>query len=352
MSGIAIEAHEITRVFKRVKNWFITGSHSHSPAGYLMNLICNKIRREKETIVAIDHVSFTVKRGEFVGILGPNGSGKTTLLKLLSCLLYPTEGNATIFGWDLIKDRKQVVALVNFVPGLLTGGIWVNPSLTAKENLKYVAKLFRYPVERIDEAIAFVGLEEVKNSRVATFSTGMSARLQLAFGILSQKPLFLMDEPMVGISFETARRIIKYIVDINKNLGVTILYSTNNIMEVQELCDNVMLLNNGKVVAFDTPHNLIKKIGTEDIIMIEVIGFSPGLLEDVEKLDVSNATYTLKDASLGIGDIRLSAKDSRIILPELVDLMTKKYDIKIRNVTIREPNLEDVFIYYTGRAIK
>jgi len=306
----------------------------------------------KEKVMALDHLNLKVTRGELTGLLGPNGSGKTTLLKVLATILHPSSGTAWIMGHDLVKEPKMIPRLVTLIPGLLSGGAWINPSLTARKNLEFYVGVFALDRTRVDEALRVAGLMDVADSRVATFSTGMFARLSLATGLLKETPLYLMDEPTLGISPDIVRDIHAYLRELCKRHGATIVYATHHVQEAQEMCDRVAILDSGRMMAYDTPKNLITTTKKEDVIEIELLNLSAGLIEGIEKIvGIERVLGTLIDPVDGKGMLRIRAKESRVILPEVVETCTKR-GCRILFVKVQESDLEDVFIEKVGRRIR
>lgn len=345
--GLAIEIIELTKEFERPVWQSISYFHSNTPYMFFANLILGRKRR-KEKVVAVDHINLKIKRGEIVGFLGPNGSGKTTLFKLLASLLYPTEGTARIFGYDIVKNRVEVLKYVNFVPGILTGGIWCVPGQSPRKNLQSMAELFNIPVSRVDEAIKLAGLEEVADARVGTFSSGMTARVGLAFGLLKESPVYLLDEPMAGISLETVRDIHFYMKEhLSRKLGATILYASHNAREIQKLCDRVVIMHKGKILAVGDPEELIRSIGKPEVVEIEGFEIPPEAVEELGKIEGINiASLKMDEDSPGHISLRLHTHNSREVLPDIVGLLSRTYGAHLRYINVSEPTLEDVYLYY------
>ncbi|MBO3798983.1 MAG: ABC transporter ATP-binding protein [Thermoproteota archaeon] len=305
-------------------------------------------------ITAVDNVNFTVRRGEIMGLLGPNGSGKSTLLKLLACLILPSKGTASILGYDIVKEPSRAIEQVNFVPGLLTGGIWISNRLSARQNLEHYANLFRLSRADVDRALELSGLADRADERAATFSSGMIARLMLAIGLLRNTPVFLMDEPTAGIDPQGAKEIRQYLKDhLCKRLGITILMATHNVSEAQDLFDRVCIMNKGRIIAIDTVQNLIRSISEVETIRIDAKNINQDLIKRLERIDgVDRVAIMFQDPQEARGTIRIHTKDHREVLPRAIDLSIKEYDLKIEFVEISQPDLEDVFINLTGSALE
>lgn len=178
------------------------------------------------------------------------------------------------------KERYEVVWHVNYVAGLLTGGVWCDPNLSARRNLETIASLFKIPASKVNEVLEFVGLSQVASARVGTFSSGMTARLVVAFGLMRDASIFLMDEPTIGISVETASEIQAYLKNhVQNEVKATILYATNNVVEAEKLCDRVAILNNGKVIACGKPMELIGSLKRSEVIEVRLINLSNKMVE-------------------------------------------------------------------------
>lgn len=300
--------------------------------------------------VVVDHVSIQVREGEVFGILGPNGAGKTTLLEILSTAVLPDEGSAMILGYDLVKEASMVRKVIN--PCFSFTG--PNLSWTARQNLEYIALMYNLDVDkaevkrRVDEVVELVGLRERIDEVVKRYSSGMLARLNLAMSLLVDRPIYLMDEPFLGIDPATARELRFFIRNKLLNQGRTFIIATNLVSDAEELCDRVALMKDGKVICIDTPANLKRVLKGKDSINVEAINFPDKFINEIRRIKgVVNLAYKpvrgLEDAV----DIRVQAYDSRDVLLELIDIIYKGGG-KVRYVKVSEPSLEDVFIHYTG----
>lgn len=221
------------------------------------------INSRKERVMAVDGVSFQVKRGEVFGLLGQNGAGKTTTIKMLITLLAPTKGKCEVLGYNTFTQEKLIRKRINFIFG---GELGLYRRLSAKDNLKYFACLYLISKEEADRRITrileLVGLSEKADILVETFSKGMVQRLQIARGLINEPEIIFMDEPTVGLD-PLGARMLRDIIKKLKSEGKTILLTTHYMYEADELCDRIAILNHGKLIALDTPVNL-KKLTGED----------------------------------------------------------------------------------------
>ncbi len=205
---------------------------------------------------AIDGLTLNVARGSIFGLLGPNGAGKTTTISILCTLLRPTSGTATVLGHDVVRQADAV----RYVIGLVPQDIALYSSLTARENLRYFARILRIPRRRVEDRVAecleLVGLLDCADRRIATYSGGMKRRANLAVGILHKPELLFLDEPTVGIDAQSRNLILERLAELNR-AGMTILYTTHYMEEAQKFCDEIAVLDAGKVIARGAPRQLV-----------------------------------------------------------------------------------------------
>ena len=312
-----------------------------------------KGRIEVKDKTVVDHVNLRVEKGKCLGILGPNGAGKSTLLEILSTGILPDEGTARIMGHDIIRERANAKRFITPVfPMFGANHMW-----TARQNLEYVALLYNIPKQemkkRIDDVVDFVGLEERVDEIVRKYSSGMRVRLTLAMGLMIDNPVYLMDEPFVGIDPGTAREIREFVKKELIGKGRTILLATHILADAEELCDRVALMNDGKIVANDTPTNLKKKIKGIETIDLEILtDTESSIVEKVRTLDGVEKLSSSSSISdqLKVCSLKIHTYDSRSLLPSLVDAIHKTAG-KVRYARVSEPTLEDVFIHYTGKRL-
>jgi len=304
-------------------------------------------------ITALDHATFNVRKGEFFGIVGPNGAGKSTLIKLLSGMFLPDEGTASVNGYDLLRDRYHVRASVS----LVGSSSWraLDWALSVKDNLEFVAAVYGLPKEkarqRTEEALKTVGLWDKKNVSPSTLSSGMRQKLALAKGFLFLTPLFLLDEPTVGLDPPSAIAVRSFIKDeLNRKLGQTVIITTHYMDEVDLLCERIVFLDKGRIVACDTPENLKNKIRGEDVSELEVVDFTSIMKEGIEKLDqVKGVTISTLDPVIGKTIVRVRSKESGDVLPDLLRIIQENGGI-VQYVRDDKPSLDDVFLHITGQG--
>jgi len=293
-------------------------------------------KREKHPVEAVQGISFSVRKGELFGIVGPNGAGKTTTVKMLSTLLLPTSGTATIFGLDVVKDTNLVRPRIGFTFG---GNKGLYSRLSGLDNLKYFAELYKLEpdaiTKRIKELLEVVGLTGREHDRVETYSSGMQQRLHLARALLHDPELIFLDEPTVGIDPVGAREIRQLVKDLVKR-GKTVLLTSHYMYEVEELCDRIAVVNHGKVIALDTPAALKAQSSGDCVIAIQTPNGEQSLNGKLESLrQYLTQVHTSGDT------LSLYTQTPSKILNELTPLLEQNV---ITNIEVRNATLEDVYV--------
>ena len=295
-------------------------------------------------LVAVDNVDLEIAKGELFGLLGPNGAGKTTIIKMLTTMLRPTEGEARVWGHDVAKERNEVRSSI--------GVVFQDPSidnmLTGRENLDFHGRMYGMDgslrKKRIDEVLELVDLTDKANIKMEDYSGGMQRRLEIARGLMHHPKVLFLDEPTLGLDAQTRHYIWKYVEKLNEQEGVTIVLTTHYMEEADYLCDRVAIVDNGRIVALDTPKNLKDLIGA-DTITLEVESGSDTLLQSLKSVDWIKSTAT----SNGTIELRVDHAQARI--PEVM-IEAYKSKVFIKSAGLHEPTLEDVFLKFTGKKIR
>ena len=293
---------------------------------------------------AVDSISFTVKKGEIFGLLGPNGAGKTTTIKILVTLLKPSDGEAKVAGYDVIKQPNMVRKNI----GIVFQEPTLDLELTAMENLDFQARLYgidkKSRKERIEEVLRLVDLQDKADLQVKKFSGGMQRRFEIARGLLHFPKVLFLDEPTLGLDAQTRRKIWDYILEMREKEDVTIILTTHYIEEADRLCDRVAIMDRGKIIALNTPENLKKMVG-EDVISL-IVDNPKGLVNKLNGLEL------ISKKIVKIGEkIEISVAKGEYMIPEIIET-ARKAGVKIKAVSLRKPTLEDVFIHLTGREMR
>lgn len=330
MAGHAIETHDLGRIYK------IRGN--------------KKERQIRKELVALENVNLTVERGELFGLLGPNGAGKTTLIKILTTLLAPTSGSARVASHDVVKDPQLVRTRINMVSGGESSGYGL---LTVRENLWMFSQFYGMPSkeanDRIVELLKLVGLEDRLHTKSSDLSTGLRQKMNIVRGFLTDPEVLFLDEPTLGLDVGASRDVRKLIrnwLDVNKSR--TLLLTTHYMVEAEELCDRVAIINKGRVLACDTPANLKRDLQRDAIFEIETSplnGLSNTMLAD--QPEVRKAVFSEIE---GGAKLELILKEESG-LASVINLITQK-NLKILRLSKREPTLEDVFMELVGRRME
>jgi len=287
-------------------------------------------------VVAVDEVSFDVKKGEIFGFLGPNGAGKTTTIRMLTGVLVPDSGDVEIEGIDMLNNSIDAKMRIGVIPEI--GNVYVD--LSPRQNLALAGKFYGLPKadieKRSDEILASLGLKERKNDPVRTFSKGMRQRVSIACAILHEPDLLFLDEPTEGLDVQSRRMIVDTINGLNAR-GSTIFLTTHNIEEANRLCGRVGIINKGRMVALDSPEKLKRTF--DKTRSIEISFDRDAKCEVFESDNVSKITV--------FGDkIRLYTNDPDGTIKEVVD-KARKEDLKIVSMNVCGPSLEEAFVKLT-----
>src|SRR5579863_552293 len=290
---------------------------------------------------AVDHLSLEVRQGEIFGLLGPNGSGKTTTINMISGLSMPTSGEVRVLGYDVRHNARQVRQILGSVPQETA----LYEELSAWTNMDFHADLFGIPrkekKERITRLLELVQLLDRKDSRVGTFSGGMKRRLALARALLHDPRLIYLDEPTLGVDVQARRAIWDYILAL-RDQGKTVLITTNYLEEAQALCERLAIIDHGKLIAVDTPDHLKQTYGGR---VIEVETGQP-----VTDLAALSALAGVNDVKQEGTHLRITAQGTSSIAAEVINILSQESEIK--EIAIREPNLDEIFLLLTGTALR
>jgi ABC-2 type transport system ATP-binding protein len=324
--------------------------HQSSNEGEVKNMHAieaNNLTKRFGTLVAVDHVSFSVEEGEIFGLLGPNGAGKTTIIRMLSTLTRPTEGTASIGGYDVVKKDGKVRELI----GLVSEKIILYDRLTAKENLRFFGRLYNIPGEllnkKIDELLRLVELTKWKNSQVGTFSTGMRQRMNVIRAMLNMPAVLFLDEPTLGLDPQSSVEIREFIRKINRENKMTIILTTHMMVEADMLCDRIGIIDYGKITALDTSTNLKKLVSGADstILELEIPNLTTDTIHSIQSLKCVSSVSQNNSTRIKVNANGDDAFDT------IIDAIRANKG-KIISVKNLEPTLEDVFLQITGHEVR
>ena len=313
-----------------------------------MNAIeVNSLTKNFKDSMAIDNISLSVEEGEIFGFLGPNGAGKSTTMMILTTLLKPTSGNASVYGYDVITNPSKVRQNIGFVQQ----EIGIDEYLTARENLQFQCKISQIPKEqtkkRIEEVIDLVELTEKQDEQSITFSGGMRKRLDIACGLIHRPKVLFLDEPTVGLDIQTRRKIWQYIQKIHKEFGMTIFLSTHYMEEADNLCDRVGIIDYGKIQIVDTPESMKNKLET-DMITFSIIPDETKQEQFIEKIKTFDL---IKNVEINERNMTVKSSNSTQAIPKIFQA-SSEIGISIDSFVLNKPTLDDVFISYTGHNLR
>ena len=316
--------------------------------GRIYKLRGNKKEARKE-LVALEGVNLTVERGELFGLLGPNGAGKTTLIKVLTTLLSPTSGWARVAGADVSAQPDLVRPKINMVSGGESSGYGL---LTVRENLWMFSQFYGVPSkeanERIVALLEMVGMKDRMHTKSSDLSTGLRQKMNIVRGFLTDPEVLFLDEPTLGLDVGASRDVRKFIIEwLKADKTRTLLLTTHYMVEADELCDRVAIINKGRVLACDTPSALKHRLQKDALFEIEVSplnGLDQQMLVNQPEVTKAAIEETETGAKLSLGLVEESA------LARVINLFTQK-DVKVMNLSKREPTLEDVFVDLVGRSM-
>ena len=298
-----------------------------------------RLTRKFGNLVAVDHVGFVVHQGEIFGFLGPNGAGKTTTVRMLTGVIDPTEGTATIQGHDIRKEpslsRTHIAVVPEEANVYLDLSVWQNLMLMAE--LHGVAR--HRCLQEAERLLDVLGLAERKKQKARALSKGLRQRLMLCAALVTGPEVLFLDEPTSGLDVQSARLIRKIVSDMNRS-GLTVFLTTHNMSEASELCSRVAIIDKGCIVAIDPPEKLRSTISSRQYVEVSFAGAAPeynelASLPGVSKIDADNRTF------------RLYTKLPGQVVIEVVRLADRR-GLEITDLGNRKPSLEDVFLHFTS----
>jgi ABC-2 type transport system ATP-binding protein len=293
------------------------------------------------TLKAVDRLSLEVEQGEIFGLLGPNGSGKTTTINMLSGLSVPTSGEVRVMGYEVRRHARRVRQILGAVPQETA----LYEELSAWANMEFHADLFGIPrkekKERITIMLQLVQLLDRKDSQVRTFSGGMKRRLALARALLHDPQLIYLDEPTLGVDIQARRAIWDYILSL-RDQGKTILITTNYLEEAQALCERLAIIDQGTLVAMDTPEHLKQTYGGS---MVEIETARPSETRK-ELLAITGVKEVKQEGT----HLTITTEGVYNVVPQIINLVSQGNEL--RDLAVREPTLDEIFLRLTGTALR
>jgi len=297
-----------------------------------------------KSLVAVDHVDFSVKEGEIFGFLGPNGAGKTTTINMLITVLKPTEGNATVCGYDIKKQASDVRSSIGVVPQEYTA----DEDLTGLENILLCADLYGIPKSvaknRANELFELVELTKFRDKRVETYSGGMRRRLELACGLVNRPKMLFLDEPTLGLDVQTRAATWGYIKQLKEEFGMTLFMTTHYLEEADHLCDRIAIIDHGKIIALDTPNTLKESLGG-DIVTLTIEKKDADIASLIEKVP------KVKEVKKQDNTYRIKVEKGEDTAPQVLNLLIEK-GYKVTKLSLTKPTLDEVYLEFTGKTMR
>jgi ABC-2 type transport system ATP-binding protein len=296
------------------------------------------LTRSFKTLTAVDRISFEVNTGEVFGFLGPNGAGKTTTVKMLCTLLRPTSGRARVAGFDIESQQTSVRKSI----GIIFQDPSLDDRLTARENLRFHGIIYKVPRRelpaRIAQSLAWMELEDRADDLVRNFSGGMKRRLEIARGLLHAPRVLFLDEPTIGLDPQTRNRIWEYLLKLRSEFNIT-LFMTTHYMDEAEYCDRIAIIDNGTIVALDTPAQLKAHV-RGDVIVLR----TQDNIRAAEELKEKFGFTPVADQQ----GVRFEAPNGAELIPRLI----RELSVRVEAASMSQPTLDDVFLKLTGKQIR
>jgi ABC-2 type transport system ATP-binding protein len=307
-------------------------------------LVASDLRKAYNGTLAVDGVSLQLGRGESVGLLGPNGAGKSTTIAMLSTLTRPDSGRVEFEGQNVLADPDPVRRAMGVVPQEIA----LYPELSAQENLEFFGGLYGLRGDAlkraIDDALDLVGLGERRRDQIKKYSGGMKRRINIAAALLHDPKIVIMDEPTVGIDPQSRNHILDTVRRLNRERGLTVLYTSHYMEEVEQLCDRVYVMDHGKVIAEGTLPAVRALAGDEGAVWLQATAYPEGLLDALRALPGAG------QAALADDGVRLT-RSSELALIDVLRA-AEKAGVTVTNLSVSTTSLEDVFLHLTGRKLR
>jgi ABC-2 type transport system ATP-binding protein len=296
-------------------------------------------------LTAVDSVSFEIQAGEAFGLLGPNGAGKTTTVSMMCGLVIPSGGDAIIDGHSILTDSMAVRRAIGVVPQ----DIALYPTLTARENLTFFARMQDVSsaqlAERVDEVLEIVQLADRQKDRVETYSGGMKRRINIAVGLLNRPRLLILDEPTVGVDPQSRNSILETLKTLNSQ-GMTLLYTSHYMEEVEFLCTHIAIIDHGRVIADGSQSDLRLKAGNKDIITVQLAHDGTAAVQEALAGLPAVDTVEIRDKT-----VRIATNEGRKLLVRIISALDAA-GCQASTIEVKEPNLEDLFLELTGTSLR
>ena len=298
-----------------------------------------------DDFTAVDGIDITIKKGEIFGLLGPNGAGKSTTINMLLGLLKPTSGSVFVNGVDMQKEPNRAKQTI----GVVTQETIIEPELTAEQNLMIFGKLYGIPDAKLEEKIDFLldlaDLKAFRKSYAGTFSGGMKRRLETVKALIHDPDILFLDEPTTGLDIQNRTKVWNLLREINSKRSVTILMTTQYLEEADQVCNRIAIIDHGKLMAVGTPAELRQKIGMSNVVEVAA------KKEDLQRVAQIFKKMDLEPKILGNKVVAPVKGDAPVKVEKLLKAISSA-GIKIQNISLHEPTIDDVFLKLTGSSVR
>jgi ABC-2 type transport system ATP-binding protein len=307
-------------------------------------LVCTDLRKAFGALQAVDGVSFQIAAGETYGLLGPNGAGKTTTISMIAGVLEADSGTVRVAGLPMSPSSLEAKACIGYVPQ----DVALYPDLSGRENLRFFASLYqlgrRQARARVDEVLDIVGLRDRADDQVQKYSGGMKRRLNIAVGLIHRPQLLVLDEPTVGVDPQSRNAILDSVGRLSAE-GMGVLYTTHYMEEAERLCERVGIMDQGRLIAEGTPRQLTAGLGQAQHIELTVDGDLERAVKELEVLAVATRVTGTEEG------VDVLVQDAESALPAVLQAASAA-GAAVKSVTVREPDLEAVFLHLTGKRLR
>jgi len=302
------------------------------------------LKKYYKKVKAVDGINIEVKEGEILGILGPNGAGKSTTISIISSLIKPDEGKVLYKGRDIIKHPEYIREVLGLVPQEIA----LYPDLSAIENLEFFGKLYHLKgkelKKRLEEVVELLGLNDRARDKVKTYSGGMKRRVNIGAGLMHRPEVLIMDEPTVGIDPQSRNHILETVKKLNAQ-GMTIIYTSHYMEEVEFLCDRIYVMDYGKIIASGSKDELKDLVRDDDTVEIQVDRVTEEFIRALKR-QIWVKHIDVRENMLTLVITRNGNMLSKIFTT------ASKHDVNMQSIQIKTPTLEDVFLHLTGRGLR
>jgi len=316
--------------------------------------------------MAVKGISFTIEEGEIFGLLGPNGAGKSSAIKMLTCLFPPDDGTARVCGHDVASETAQVKRLIGVVPQDLA----LYPTLSGQDNLRFFGEMYGLRGKRLREQVAnvleYVAMTERAKDPVKNYSGGMKRRINLAAGLIHGPRVLFLDEPTVGVDPQSRNHIFESVERLNREQGMSVLYTTHYMEEAERLCHRIAVMDRGDIIAMDTPKNLIAMLGggilhlglpraeerwREAVVELSEVREATYLTATEAEPSDETAVLTSQPAVDGRASLKVETHHAGEALIQIIRLFGE-LGVELLSIETLEPNLETVFLHLTGKSLR